>query len=110
VKAGDDWVRYRTREATDSGGTQLADAGTWWSFTINAQGVFGKTSPGGGAYVHTNDVTLSWNSLPGVGYWVCWDTTNNDTCEGGWTPNGSGTSKVLESLGAGTYYWPFDAG
>jgi RHS repeat-associated protein len=75
------------------------------SFAGNAQGVFGKTSPGGGAYVHTNDVTLSWNSLPDVGYWVCWDTTNNDTCDGGWTPNGSNTTKVLESLGAGTYYW-----
>jgi hypothetical protein len=90
--------------ATTSGGTTLADAGTWWRFTVNAQGIFGKTGPAGGAFVHTADVTLSWDSLPDVGYWVCWDTSDNDTCDTTWWPH-SGTTKVVDSLSAGTYYW-----
>jgi hypothetical protein len=95
---------YWQVKALTSGGTTFADAGTWWSFTVNAQGIFGKTSPGGGAYVLTDNVTLAWNALPDVGYWVCWDTSDNDTCDTTWWPH-SVTAKVVESLSAGTYSW-----
>jgi RHS repeat-associated protein len=99
---------WQVRETT-TGSPVEADAGHWWSFTVNAEGVFGKTSPGSGATVLTDDVTLAWAALPDVGYYVCWDTTNNNTCDGSWMPNGASTSRLLESLAAGTYYWQVKA-
>jgi hypothetical protein len=50
-------------------------------------------------------VTLQWAALKDAGYWVCWDTTDNGTCDGTWWPNGAGTVRALAALPPGTYYW-----
>jgi RHS repeat-associated protein len=54
---------------------------------------------------HGEDVWVSWSAVADAGYWVCWDTSNNNTCDTGWYPNGASTTKLLEDLSAGTYYW-----
>ena len=43
--------------------------------------------------------------MPNEGYAVCWDTSDNGTCDSAWWPNGAATARVLEGLSAGTYYW-----
>jgi hypothetical protein len=90
-------------------GTTSADGGTWWSFTVGdaAQptSTFGKTSPANGASRPSSDVTLTWSAVADAGYWVCWDTSDNNTCDGAWLPNGGGTGRTLTGLAAGTYFW-----
>ncbi|HEX5070768.1 MAG TPA: hypothetical protein VFV78_11195 [Vicinamibacterales bacterium] len=44
-------------------------------------------------------------ALPDNGYWVCFDTTDNNSCDTIWWPNGAQTWKTLEDLAPGTYYW-----
>jgi YD repeat-containing protein len=85
-------IYYWQVRATTTGGTAEADAGAWWSFAVTGEGVFGKAWPAGGASVMTADVTLIWNTLPDVGWWVCVDTTDNDTCDT-WVPNGGSATK-----------------
>jgi hypothetical protein len=43
--------------------------------------------------------------VPDEGYWVCWDTTDDGTCDTMWWPNGAMTVKVLSALAPGTYQW-----
>ena len=43
--------------------------------------------------------------MPDTGYSVCWDTTNNGVCDTVWWPNGGGTTRVLQGMPAGVYYW-----
>jgi hypothetical protein len=50
-------------------------------------------------------VTLQWTAVPDEGYWVCWDTSDNGSCDTGWWPNGAAAARVLEGLSAGTYSW-----
>jgi RHS repeat-associated protein len=81
-----------------------ADAGVWWSFT-KVTGASGKFAPENGTAGHGANLWLAWSGVEDSGYWVCWDTTDNDTCDGNWSPNGASTSKLLQSLSPGTYYW-----
>jgi hypothetical protein len=97
---------YWQVRATSSSGTVYADVGTWWSFSVSATpALFGKLSPANGAVDLGSTVTVTWSPVPDSGYWVCWDTTNNNTCDGAWWPNGGGTGRVLTGLTPGTYYW-----
>ena len=94
---------YWQVRATTSSGQALADTNLWWSFTV-VEGGFVKLGPAPATTAGSN-VTLQWVGLPDSGYSVCWDTTNNDSCDGSWWPNGAATSKPLEGLSPGTYYW-----
>ena len=67
--------------------------------------LFGKLAPANGAIDLGSTVTLQWSPVADAGYWVCWDTTNNGTCDGAWWPNGGGTARALSGLAPGTYYW-----
>jgi len=83
--------------------------GPLWSFTTAAMppGAFGKSSPGNGATDVSTSPTLSWNaSTDASAYEYCYDTTNNDTCDGSWTSTGTNTSAALSGLSNNTtYYW-----
>jgi hypothetical protein len=57
-----------------------ADAGQWWSFT-KVTGTTGKLAPLDGTTNHGEDVWVSWSAVADAGYWVCWDTSNNNTCD-----------------------------
>ncbi len=74
-----------------------------------AASTFGKLTPGSGAIGLSAAVTLTWTALKDAGYWVCWDTTNNDSCDGPWWPNGGGTTRVLTGMAPGTSYWQIRA-
>ena len=87
-----------------NGQWQAADSGTWWSFTVGAGG-FGKQGPASGQGGLGSSVTVQWDSVPDSGYWICWDQTNNSSCDTMWWPNGGNTTKPLEDLSPGTYYW-----
>jgi len=92
----------------EGAGTPLeGDGGVWWSFTVTAPTSVYKLTPGNGATGLGVPVVLHWTSVPGDSYQFCWDTTNNDACDGTWTATAY-PSAELWSLTPGTYYWPFD--
>jgi RHS repeat-associated protein len=90
------------------GGSVAADNGAWRSVTLVAGPTFGKQAPTTGTTGLGSTVTLQWGAVPDEGYAVCWDTSDNGSCDSAWWPNGGATARVLEGLSAGTYYWPFD--
>jgi RHS repeat-associated protein len=68
--------------------------------------VSGKFAPENGTSGHGGSIWLTWSAVEDSGYWVCWDTTDNDTCDGdNWHANGGSASKLITGLAAGTYYW-----
>ena len=81
----------------------LADNGAWHAFTVSTTALFTKQTPGNGATGLGSTVTLSWSSVPDEGYYVCWDTTDNNACDTTWWPTAAGTSRVVEGLAPGTY-------
>jgi hypothetical protein len=95
--------------AVNEGGITYSDNGTWWSFTtrISSPGVFNKTSPSKGVSGQPTNLTLSWETGSNVtSYEYCYDTTNNNTCDGIWTTIGTNTYVDLSGLSSGTtYYW-----
>jgi RHS repeat-associated protein len=82
-----------------------ADSDTWWSFTVGGGGGPSKSAPAPDLSGLSSTVLLQWTPIPDDGYSVCVDTTNNNLCDTAWWPNGGATSRVVESLAAGTYYW-----
>ena len=100
------WWQVRT-----SDGLVYGDNGTWWSFTTAAAPApITKGTPGNGS-TQGSTVTLQWTTtLTDPGYSVCWDSTNNGTCDTMWWPNGGSTARTLESLSPGTYYWQVRSG
>ena len=59
---------------------------------------FAKASPANGTTAQSSSVTLTWSAVTDAGYWVCWDTTNNNRCDGAWMPNGGGPGRTLTGL------------
>ena len=104
---------YWQVRAQNAGGTTDANNGSWWSFTVASPTqpttAFGKTLPAAGTTGQSSAVTLTWSAVADAGYWVCWDTTNNNICDGNWLPNGGGTGRTLTGLASGTYYWQVQA-
>ena len=97
---------YWQVRALNATGTAEADGGAWWPFSVSATPpLFGKLAPANGAIDLGSSVVLQWSAVADAGYWVCWDTTNNNTCDGSWWPNGGGTARALSGLAPGTYYW-----
>ena len=97
---------YWQARAVNATGTTYADGGVWWSFAVSATPpLFAKLTPANGAVDLGSSVTLQWSPVADAGYWVCWDTTNNGTCDGAWWPNGGGVARALSGLSPGTYYW-----
>jgi photosystem II stability/assembly factor-like uncharacterized protein len=101
-------VYYWQVRAAGAGGTTEADGGVWRSFSTPPPppGAFGKSAPADGSTVSPNP-TISWSTSSGAtGYEYCYDTTNNNTCDGSWIANAFATSAVLSGLAnTTTYYW-----
>jgi hypothetical protein len=72
-----------------------------------APGAFAKISPANSAGGTTIYPTLSWEtSSAATRYEYCYDTTNNNVCNGTWTSTGMSTSVTLSGLSnSTTYYW-----
>ena len=85
----------------------LADNGTWWHFTVGTvTSAVSKISPANGPAGLGRTVTLQWGStLSNPTYWMCWDASNNNTCNGNWWQQGATPSRTLYGLPSGTYYW-----
>jgi hypothetical protein len=69
---------------------------------------FNKTSPANHAANQSISPTLTWGASSGAtGYDYCYDTTNDNTCDGGsWTSTATNTGVGLSGLTPGTtYYW-----
>jgi hypothetical protein len=71
-----------------------------------APGTFGKSAPADGSYAST-DPDLSWESADGaVSYSYCYDTTDNNVCDGSWESTGASITVSLSGLDNNTtYYW-----
>ena len=87
--------------------------GVWSRFTTGPvpPGPFRKASPQNGAGSQTTNVTLAWEpSADATSYSYCYDTIDNDTCDGGWHQAGSNLTASLSGLSVGTrYYWQVEA-
>ena len=81
-----------------------ADEGVWWSVTVTAPPLFTKIAPANGASGLGPALTLQWTPVPNEGYWICWDTSDNNACDTMWWPSPVPTQAV-SGLSAGTYYW-----
>jgi hypothetical protein len=74
---------------------------------LNPAGAFNKSSPTDGAGSQPATVTISWGASSGAtSYSYCFDTVNNDTCDGTWVSPGTNLSaSITLSSPATTYYW-----
>ncbi len=94
--------------AYNSFGTTFANANVWWSFTTgNVPGAFNKTTPANGATNQSTSPTLTWSASSGAAsYSYCYDTNNNNACDGSWINNGVSTNAPISGLTSPTnYYW-----
>lgn len=101
----DSWCRILLASAGGffNGGTTEASGGTWFYF-YTLPGSFGKSSPADGA-TGQSSITLSWSASTGAaGYYYCFDTSDNDTCNTSWTGT-SATSAAITTNPGTTYYW-----
>ena len=103
------WWQVRARN--DAGGLAQADAGQWWAFTTQANGLgaFGKRVPVQGASEQPySGLQLSWTGAFGAGsYEVCLGTQAG-LCDvtGSWTPVGNVTVWLVNvALQPATTYW-----
>jgi Zn-dependent metalloprotease len=88
--------------------TTYADGGAWWSFTTgNVPAAFNKTSPANAATNQPGSLSLQWAVSSGAAsYEYCYDTLNDNTCNGSWVSTGTTRSAALSGLSASTtYYW-----
>jgi serine protease len=101
------WWQVR---ALNANGATIANGGTWWSFGVQAAtapGAFNKSSPNNNSTNVSRSPTLRWNASSGAtSYEYCYDTTNNNTCDGSWVSTGTARQKSLSGLQARTaFYW-----
>ncbi|MGD2079094.1 MAG: fibronectin type III domain-containing protein, partial [Chloroflexota bacterium] len=99
---------YWQVRAVNALGTREADDWAWWSFAVaSPPAAFGKSAPVDGAADLSSAPTLAWATSAGAGsYEYCYDTSDDDSCDGAWVSAGSNTSVALAGLqNSETYYW-----
>jgi hypothetical protein len=84
-----------------------ANNGVWWTFTVPAlpPPLFSKLSPANGSTDPSTSRTLTWGNVSNAAFYVCVDTTNNNTCDTAWQPTAASAGWTFDGLAAGTYYW-----
>ncbi len=94
--------------AVNDGGTTLANAGTWWTFTTVAApkpGSFKLTSPSNNATGRATSLTLSWGSSSNAtSYEYCLDKVSNGVCDTAWVNVGATRSTTVSGLTTKTTY------
>jgi hypothetical protein len=99
---------YWQVRAVNSKGKTYANSGSWWSFTTKESppGSFKKHDPEKGATSVSTHPSLNWGSSSNAVYYqYCYDTNNDDTCNGTWKKT-AGKEVKLSSLNKNTtYYW-----
>jgi hypothetical protein len=99
---------YWQVRAIGTDGNNYANTNTWWSFkTAPLPGAFSKTTPANSATNQSVNPTLSWGSSSNTTeYEYCYDTSNNNLCDGTWVSAGLNTNITLSGLNPSTiYYW-----
>lgn len=98
---------YWQVRAKNSYGNTLANAGTWWSFTVPpGPAPFVKTSPLYGAMSPLEGTVLRWGTTTPVDeYEYCVDTTNNNLCDTEWISTGTNTQIGIDIPAEGKYFW-----
>ncbi len=97
---------YWQVRATTTTMTRDADAGTWWSFTVNVPFAFGKSLPANGTANLTSPVAISWGAVQGASeYDYCVSTTSGQCPSNNWLSAGTNTAASVSNLADGTYYW-----
>jgi hypothetical protein len=98
---------YWQVRAKNSYGNTLADAGTWWSFTVPAgPAAFSKTSPLSAAMSPLEGTILRWGTTTPVDrYEYCVDTTNNGLCDTEWISTDTNTQIGIDIPAEGKYFW-----
>jgi hypothetical protein len=98
--------------AVNDGGNTKANDGDWWEFAtvIEKPDYFSKLTPPDDAIDISINPTLTWEtSLRADHYEYCYDTINNDSCEGSWM-SVEETSVIIDGLNnMTTYYWQIRA-
>ncbi|WP_345305509.1 multicopper oxidase domain-containing protein [Candidatus Villigracilis saccharophilus] len=101
---------YWQVRTTNAYGTTEANGGTWWSFST-VPGNFTRSAPANEATGVSRTPTLTWSISSGanagtVTYQYCYDTSNNNACNGTWTSTGTTRNVTLPTLTGNTiYYW-----
>jgi hypothetical protein len=71
-----------------------------------APGEFSKTGPADQTILNSSSTLLSWQTASFVeSYEYCYDTTNNDACDGSWIPITATSAQVTGVIPSTTYYW-----
>lgn len=101
---------YWQVRAVNVNGSTEANSGSWWSFTVQVgvpPGAFNKSSPTNGSTGVSRTPTLRWGaSSSATSYEVCFDTTNDSTCNGAWINVGTAVQYKTASLSRRQiYYW-----
>ncbi len=96
-------IYYWQVRAVFNGGTTEANSGSWFYF-YTLPGPFGKSSPADGA-TGQSSITLFWGVSTGaVGYYYCFDTSDNDSCNATWIGTSATGASITTNPGT-TYYW-----
>ncbi len=102
---------YWQVRAVNATATVAANNGTWWSFKTQSgsPNPFYKSLPATDSTGQSTTLTLSWTptSTTDANYQVCYDTTNDDVCQGeNWSAPQAATTFSPTGLISGTkYYW-----
>jgi hypothetical protein len=73
---------------------------------VRPPGSFDKLVPNNNATGQPGDLTLDWEgSLDAASYEYCYDTTNDDACEGSWTSTTNTSASITGLDNETTYYW-----
>jgi hypothetical protein len=98
---------YWQVRAVVNGTPSEANGGAWWALTVTAPPppLFSKLLPVSGTLGLSSSVVLTWGTVTDASYQVCFDTTNNNTCDTTWWPTAVSPTRTFDGLAPGTYYW-----
>ncbi len=100
-------LHYWQVRAVVNGAPTEANSGAWWTFTTQGPPppLFSKLTPVSGALGLSSSVVVAWGAVSNASYQVCFDTTDNNSCDTAWYPTAVSPTRTFEGLAPGTYYW-----
>jgi hypothetical protein len=97
---------YWQVQALNAYGATDANSRIWWSFSTQP-GSFSKSTPVDSSREKGKTRTFTWDASDGAtSYEYCYDTTNNNVCDGGrWVNAGTARSVTLTFRSGLAYFW-----